>query len=136
MRLNEASLHGWDVRVAFDPAATLSPQETATTVEQLTGPLGFMLGFLGKPEALGGLSTTVRVETADPDRVLVLVLGQKITLDDGPAQDEVGGVLKTPAEALLRLFAGRLDEAHTPDALTMTSDVVSLDQLRKVFPGI
>jgi uncharacterized protein (TIGR03083 family) len=134
MRLNEATLHGWDVRVAFDPHATLTIEETAATLEQLTGPLSFMLGFLGKPEALGGIQTTLRVETTDPNRVLGLVLGESVSLGDAPT--DVGGVLTTPAEALLRLFAGRLDEAHTPETVTFTSSVVTLDQLRRVFPGI
>jgi uncharacterized protein (TIGR03083 family) len=134
MRLNEAALHGWDVRVAFDPHATLTIEETAATLEQLTGPLSFMVGFLGKPEALGGIQATLRVETTDPNRVLGLVLGESVSLGDAPT--DVGGVLTIPAEALLRLLAGRLDEAHTPDTVTITSSVVTLEQLRRVFPGI
>jgi uncharacterized protein (TIGR03083 family) len=136
MRLNEAALHGWDVRVAFDPQATLTRAETAVDLEQLTGPLSFLLGFLGKPESLNGTRAILRVETTDPEQVLGLVLGESVSLGDAPADDDVQGVLKSPAEALLRLLAGRLDEAHTPETVTMTSDVVTLDQLRKVFPGI
>jgi uncharacterized protein (TIGR03083 family) len=134
MRLNEAVLHGWDVRVAFDPHATLNAQEAATALEQLTGPLNFMVGFLGKPEALGGTQATLRVETTDPRRVLGLVLGPTVSLSDAPADSD--GVLTAPAEALLRLLGGRLDQAHTPDTLTITSDAVTLDQLRRIFPGI
>jgi hypothetical protein len=74
------------------------------------------------------------VATTDPHRVLGLVLGHTVSLGDAPAN--IDGVLAGPAEALLRLLAGRLDEAHTPDTLTITSDVVTLDQLRRVFPGI
>jgi len=136
MRLNEAALHGWDVRVAFDPHATLTIEETAATLEQLTGPLSFMVGFLGKPEALGGIQATLRVETTDPNRVLGLVLGERVSLGEAPTDSDVGGVLTSPAEAWLRLLAGRLDEAHTPDTLTITSNVVTLEQLRRVFPGI
>jgi uncharacterized protein (TIGR03083 family) len=132
MRLNEAALHAWDVRVAFDPHATLTVEETAATLEQLSGPLTFMLGFLAKPDVLNGTQTTLRVETTDPDRVLGLVLGDGVSLGDAPTDV---GVLTIPAEALLRLFAGRLDEAHTPDTVTITSSVVTLEQLRKVFPG-
>jgi uncharacterized protein (TIGR03083 family) len=133
MRLNEAALHGWDVRVAFDPHATLTVEETAATLEQLSGPLTFMLGFLAKP-VLDGVQTTLRVETTDPHLVLGLVLGESVSLGDAPT--DVGGVLTIPAEALLRLLAGRLDEAHTPDTVTITSSVVTLEQLRRVFPGI
>jgi len=134
MRLNEAALHGWDLRVAFDPHATLTVEETAATLEQLSGPLTFMLGFLAKPDVLNGTQTTLRVETTDPNRVLGLVLGESVSLGDAPT--DAGGVLTLPAEALLRLIAGRLDEAHTPDTVTITSSVVTLGQLRRVFPGI
>ena len=72
------------------------------------------------------------METTDPSRVLGLVLGDGVSLGDAPTDV---GVLTIPAEALLRLFAGRLDEAHTPDTVTITSGVVTLEQLRKVFPG-
>jgi uncharacterized protein (TIGR03083 family) len=41
LRLNEAALHGWDVRVAFDLQATLTVLETAAMLEQLTGLLTF-----------------------------------------------------------------------------------------------
>ena len=74
------------------------------------------------------------METTDPNRVLGLVLGQSVSLGDAPT--DVGDVLTIPAEALLRLLAGRLDEAHTPDTVTITSGVVTLEQLRRVFPGI
>jgi uncharacterized protein (TIGR03083 family) len=134
MRLNEAALHGWDVKVAFDANATLTVEETVATLEQLSGPLAFMLGFLGKPDALNGTQTTLRVETTDPDRVLGLVLGDTVSLADAPS--DAGGVLNIPAEGLLRLLAGRLDQAHTPDSVTITSSVVTLEQLRRVFPGI
>lgn len=134
MRLNEAALHGWDVRVAFDQHATLTVEETAATLEQLSGPLTFMLGFLAKPDVLNGIQTTLRVETTGPSRVLGLVLGESVSLGDVPI--DVGGVLTIPAEALLRLLAGRLDEAHTPDTVTITQSVVTLEQLRRVFPGI
>jgi uncharacterized protein (TIGR03083 family) len=44
MRLNEATMHGWDVRLAFDPQATLTAQEAEAALDQLTGPLSFMVG--------------------------------------------------------------------------------------------
>src|SRR5664280_1312003 len=123
MRPNEATLHGWDVRVALDPHATLNTQEVEVALEQLTGPLNFMVGFLGKPEALSGTQATLRVETTDPARFLTLVLGPTISLSDQPADSD--DVLSAPAEALLRLLGGRLDQGHTPQTLTITSDVVT-----------
>ena len=84
MRLHEAAMHGWDIRVASDPQATLTAQEADVALDQLTGPLGFMVGFLGRPDALGGAQGTLRVETTDPRRVLGLVLGPAVSLTDAP----------------------------------------------------
>jgi hypothetical protein len=102
-------------------------------LEQFTGPLNFLLGFLAKSEVLKGIQTTLQVETTDPHRVLGLALGESVSLGEVPT--DVGGVLTSPAEALLRLLAGRLDQAHTPETVTLTGDVVTLDRLRRVFPG-
>jgi len=93
-----------------------------------------MLGFLAKPEALEGVQTTLRVETKDPDQVVGLFLGERVSLGEAPS--DTGGVLTLPAEAWLRLLAGRLDEAHTPSTLTLTSSTVTLEKLRSLFPGI
>ena len=49
---------------------------------------------------------------------------------------DADGVLTGPTEALLRLLGGRLDQAHPPDTVTLTSDVLTLDQLRRVFSGV
>jgi hypothetical protein len=92
MRLSEATLHGWDVRVAFDPGATLTGQEADAGLEQLTGPLSFMVGFMGKPDALGGTQATLREETTDPHRVLGLVLVQTVCLSDARADVEVSSL--------------------------------------------
>lgn len=134
LRIGEASLHGWDVRVAADPQATLSAEEAAVSLEHSTGGLSFLMGFLGRPGALAGVPVTVRVETSEPARVLALVLSEQTTLTDG-APAAAAAVLRLPAEAWLRLVAGRLDAAHTPDAVSVTSDVLTLDQLRAAFPG-
>ncbi len=45
-------------------------------------------------------------------------------------------LLRLPAEAWLRLTFGRLTTDHTPPAVTLTGDAVTLDDLRRVFPGI
>jgi hypothetical protein len=38
-----------------------------------------------------------------------------------------------PAEAFVRLLYGRLDRDHTPAGIT--TDGLTLDQLRAIFPG-
>ena len=52
MRLNEVRLHSWDVRIAVDPAAALSEHSAEVLVEQLSGEMSFLLGFLGHADAL------------------------------------------------------------------------------------
>ena len=83
MRLNEATLHGWDVRVAFDPDAGLPAAEAAIALDLLTGPLSFLLGFQAKTQILDGRKVTVRVVTTDPDRVVGLLLADKAELGAG-----------------------------------------------------
>jgi uncharacterized protein (TIGR03083 family) len=133
MRLNEAALHGRDVRVAFDTDAALPASEAAIALDLLTGPLSFLLGFQAKTDILDGRQVTVRVVTTNPDRVHGLILRDKAELGD--ETENADAVLTTPAEAFVRLLAGRLGPAHTPDAVTLTGDSVTLDQLRTVFPG-
>jgi hypothetical protein len=82
MQLNEAALHGRDVRVAFDPLAGLANQEADIPLEQITGQLNLLLGFQAKPAALDGKTATLRVDTTDPDRALGLVLGPTVGLGD------------------------------------------------------
>lgn len=40
-----------------------------------------------------------------------------------------------PAEAWLRLLTGRLDAGHQPATVVIEFDGVTLDDLRRVFPG-
>jgi len=133
MRLNEALLHAWDVRVAFDPDATIPGPLAEILLEQLSGPLGFFLGFFGKPGALEGRVLALRVETIDPTWTIGLQLGESIALTGAP--DQPDGELTIPTEALVRLFSGRLTAEHTPESVLLECDSLSLDDLRAVFPG-
>ncbi|MEV4747219.1 maleylpyruvate isomerase N-terminal domain-containing protein [Streptosporangium sp. NPDC049248] len=134
MRLNEAALHSWDVRVAFDPAAVVAPDTAGVLTDLYSGPLDFMVGFMGRPDALDPrLATTLRVETSDPERVLGLTLGETVGFSEVP---EPADTLSLPAEAWVRLLGGRLAPEHTPPSVSVTGDGVTLDDLRRVFPGI
>ncbi|MGH8571071.1 MAG: maleylpyruvate isomerase family mycothiol-dependent enzyme, partial [Gammaproteobacteria bacterium] len=95
--------------------------------------LGMLIGLLGHPDALDGRRVTVAVQTAEPDRSFGLDVRDAITLVDAPEQP--AGILDTPAEAWLRLAAGRLAPQHTPPSAQLTSDTITLDDLRRVFPG-
>lgn len=128
LRLNEFALHSWDVRVAFDPQATLAPE----SVELLLEFIGMLFGFLGKPQNIDG-PARLAVRLTDPDRSFGLVLDESATVTDVPADPD--GTLTAPAEFWLRLITGRHAPEHTPASVTLTGDKVSLDDLRKVFPG-
>jgi hypothetical protein len=124
MRLNEVALHSWDVRVGVDPAATLSDGIAEVLVEQFSGSMSFLLGFIGKADAL-------------PHAAIVdahgfgLVIDKTVSLT--PTADSATATFEGPLEAFVRLIGGRL-RASTPDAVAVLGNV-SLDDLRRVFPG-
>jgi uncharacterized protein (TIGR03083 family) len=134
LRLSEAVMHAWDVQVAFDPAAALGDDETDAMVDQFVGPNNFLVGFLGKPDGLAGGHADIRVETTNPARVLGIVVTDAVALNDH-APGHADSVLSGPAEAVLRLISGRLAPEHTPASVSLDSAAVTLDQLRRVFPG-
>lgn len=130
LRLNESTLHGWDVAVAHDTAATLNPTAVPLLVDALTGPLSFLVGFIGNSRGADGV---LAVRTSDPDRQLTLRLSDQVTLE-ASAPDSTDGALTIPSEALLRLLAGRLGTQHTPAGIALTGRL-DLADLRAVFPG-
>ena len=127
-RLSEFAYHQWDVEVGFNQFAALAPAAVPVLLDRVP----FLLGFIGRPDALGGRHATLAVELANPNRVFGLELGEKIAVTGAPAQPD--GTLRAPAESWLRLATGRLAAAHTPDAVAVTGPV-DLDDLRRVFPG-
>ena len=137
MRLNEHVLHAWDIQVALEPSAIL-PEEAAAL---LLTRLGWMAGFAGKGEKWDGAPVRLAVRVTDPDERLLLEIGEKVQVsgvDDTGVEDAgVGGDgdVSMPAEALIRLFYGRLDDEHMPDSVSVTGPV-ALDDLRRVFPGL
>lgn len=128
MRLNELTLHAWDVSVTFDEEASLN----AEAVEILRHDTS-LLGWIAKSEPLGGAHSTLRVETHEPASVFTLDLGDKVAVDFTEPNDP-DGTLVIPAEAWLRLVSGRLTPAYTP-ADVQTTGAADLDLLRQVFPG-
>ncbi len=126
MRLNEVAAHAWDVRVGLDPSAGLDPESAALLVELFAGPLAFLLGFSSKADQL-----------AEPARVAIpgggLVVADQVAVTTGEPADPTA-TFEGTQEAFVRLLSGRLTPEHTPDGVEMTGSV-SLDDLRKVFPG-
>jgi len=128
LRVSEHAVHTWDVLVALDPAATLAPDAVALLIDMLEQ----VAGRSAQPD---GKQRRVRVSTTDPERQFILETGEAVTLtpSDGDATPELGlSELRLPAEALIRLVYGRLDEAHTPPAETAG---VELGELRQIFRG-
>jgi uncharacterized protein (TIGR03083 family) len=124
LRVSEHALHTWDIAVALDPAATLAPD----AVELLIDTLPQRAAAAGLPVPGG---RPVQVVTADPARTYALTLDPAVTLTPLDAATQDAAVARLPAEAFLRLVAGRLDPEHTP----LGVDAPDLDQLRQAFPG-
>jgi len=127
LRLNEAALHSWDVRAAFEPLAVLQPEAAHVLTELLAGDLGFMLRFIAKAEAVSE-PAVVDIE----DSGFGLVIDGAISLTTS-----VSGVTATftgPLESVVRLVGGRLGAQHTPEDVKVTGNV-TLDELRSAFPG-
>lgn len=129
LRLSELTFHTWDVEVAFDPAAVLAPAATGPLLDQS----GLLIGRLGKADAVDGRPIRLATRTTAPVRSFGLDLGDAVTLGDEPAEPDA--VLSAPAEWWLRLTSGRHAPAYTPTNVTLTGDALTLDDLRRVFPG-
>jgi uncharacterized protein (TIGR03083 family) len=129
MRLSEFTLHSWDVRVGFDEHATLAPDATAILLHAEPD----LTAWLGKADALDGRELTIKVTTTEPSSVFSLLLRAPVGVDlEAPAHPD--GTLSLPAEAWLRLVAGRLGPRYTPASVVADGDA-DLDLLRRVFAG-
>jgi uncharacterized protein (TIGR03083 family) len=122
LRLSEHAVHTWDVAVALDPAATIAQD----AVELLIDGLSMIIGFTARKAAE---PLVIAVTTTSPDRTFTLDTGG-VSLTPGDPQDAARASMVLPAEALIRLVYGRLD-----DDADLTAAGVALPQLRSVFPG-
>ena len=125
LRLGEHALHTWDIAVALDPAATVAPD----AVELLIDLLPQRAAAAGTPVPAG---RPVEVVTSDPVRTYHLTLDPAVTLNPRDAVTPDAAVARFPAEAFLRLVAGRLDPEHTPLGVDAAEH---LDELSQAFPG-
>jgi uncharacterized protein (TIGR03083 family) len=122
LRLSEHALHAWDIAVMLDPAAKVAPD----AVDLLVDRLALLAGFIGK-QAPAPLA--VAVTTTGPERAFTLDTGG-VTLAPAGTDDAPAAALSLPAEALLRLVYGRLD-----DEQDLRATGVTLTELKSVFPG-
>ena len=126
MRLSEVAQHSWDVRVAVDPDAALSADAADVLLDQFSSGLGFLLGWLGKPDSI---TEPVVLGVGGNHQ---LRIGDGVTLTAGNADPTA--TFDGAPEAAIRLIGGRLTPTHTPAGLTVAGNT-TLDELRAVFPG-
>lgn len=130
-RLSEHSLHGWDVAVALEPTASIPASELALLWSRLNLVAG---RFHDKDVARRLAPSSVRIELTD-EEPHVLSLGaepddrvQLRRIDGTAPQIGANATLTGPADAVLRLFYGRLrpvDEVDVTGSITRT-DLVEL----------
>jgi uncharacterized protein (TIGR03083 family) len=127
MRLGEVAQHGWDVRVGLDPSATLDGPSAEVLIEQLINGLRFMVGFMGKADRLSQ-PAVVNIERSH----VAIAIDDHVSLSVSTA--EATANFSGEPEAAIRLIGGRLKPQYTPADVEVTGNV-TLDDLRKVFPG-
>jgi uncharacterized protein (TIGR03083 family) len=138
MRLGEHALHTWDVAVALDPAATIAPDAVALLVDTLDQ----LAARASKPD---GKARKLRISTTGPERHFVLETGESVTLIPVPDRDSVEEGLPElvlPAEALIRLIYGRLNQQNAVDLQNAgvqhnagVQQNAEVADLRALFPG-
>jgi uncharacterized protein (TIGR03083 family) len=125
-RLTELSIHVWDIAVAFDPSAQIAQPAVDLMVDAMD--------LLVERRQPGDQEFRLRIQTTNPGRRFVLSgSGGQMRLATDES-DQADGELTIPADALIRLFYGRLDPDHTPEV--SINGRVSLDDLRQMFPGL
>jgi uncharacterized protein (TIGR03083 family) len=127
MRLSEHALHSWDIKVMSEPDARLDQGVVSALATTYVG----RVAPGAKPV---GERVEVLIETSEPDARFLLTVDESATLEEDPEiGDKPVARLFLPAEALIRLATGRLDEAHTPSEVK--AEGIDLDTLRQIFPG-
>ena len=131
MRLNEVLLHGWDVRVAFDPAAVLDPDTVPVVLHGEPN----LIGWLGKTDVLDGRPLDLHVTTDEPASQFTLRLAERVEV----LLDDVSGPSRRDAAAARpRRGSGWSPDDWPPDqtpAGIETTGAADLELLRRVFPG-
>ena len=129
-RLNEFTLHSWDVEVAGRPAGRARRRCGGRPARRRA--VHVRLARQAK-DVLAGRSELVAVHTSSPARDFGLEITDKVALTDRPAT--AGSTLQIPTESWLRLVAGRLAPAHTPAGVSVTG-AVTLRSAAADLPGV
>lgn len=117
MQLNEAALHGRDVRVAFDPLAAWRTRKRTSPSSRSPG--SSTCCSASRPSRPPSMARRQRCAWIPPTRTVPSAWSW-----DPPSvsvtPDKPDGILAGPAEAFVRLLAGRLRAANTPGGVTLT----------------
>jgi uncharacterized protein (TIGR03083 family) len=125
MRLNEHSLHTWDIEVTGSPDATIAQSAAELVVDNLE----LIARFTAAPT---GDTRTITAATTDPTRRFdVELTPEAVSFHPALIPSPIATDIEIPAEAFARLVYGRLDPDHTPAG----NHGDALDTLRRVFPG-
>jgi uncharacterized protein (TIGR03083 family) len=126
MRLFEHAVHVWDVAVMTDADATVLPDAVDILIDRVAD----RIGRSAKGQKPATTPARLAFITTSPSRQFSLSIEpESVSIDTEEASD---GTVTLPAEAFLRLIAGRLDPQHTPESVEVAG-AVSLDELRALF---
>lgn len=128
-RLSEHAVHTWDIEVTRHDAAELDIASSAIILENVIKPL---IGRLERPS--NAAEKRIDVHLVDVGRTLRLELSDPVALLDEASPAIADGSLMISTPAFVRLVYGRFDPQSALKTATVTG-AVSLDQLRKIFPG-
>src|SRR5215204_5820023 len=134
-RLNEMSLHVWDVRVKSDPALKLDDKAASLLLPMVVERLPNRAKRDGLDE-LHGRAIGFDISGPAPHQFTLNPGSEKASVEDGlPTQPLF--TVKMPAEAFERMVAGRepIDKAVTAGTAQVSGDTGSMGSLSKIFPG-
>jgi uncharacterized protein (TIGR03083 family) len=134
-RLNEQTLHTWDIRWARDKQARLAPATLPDALEFNLRP--WTIGRLTQPERAEQLvGKTIELQHSQPDGVVSMeVRSDGVTAAEGRAASP-DLTVQLPSEAFVRLIWGRYDvqAAHESGELKLSRPDLA-EPLQALFPG-
>jgi uncharacterized protein (TIGR03083 family) len=132
-RLNELALHSWDIRVVLDPTARLLPDTTRTHLAHILDTVDLEVPADVRAR-LAGTAYVFMLTGPVPREVVLVVEADKLAIADRAAGGAVAN-LRLPAEAFIRLCAGRLPlpSAEAAGEVTVEGDRSAATSLNALF---
>jgi uncharacterized protein (TIGR03083 family) len=105
MRLNEQTLHHWDVAASFDHDATIPQSAAELLIDRMPG----MMRWAGHADRWSSGRGRISITTTAPERTWTLRIADAVDIDETQSDEPIG--LTLPAETFIRMVAGRLRDA-------------------------